>query len=148
MDRFYLGTFTYAIDVQRRLPLPKEWRVGEEAPSFVLLPGRDRVVHAMPVELFKSSLLEKAKQVSITDPVKSRALAQMGAIAHHTTLDPQGRIKLTPLLMNHAGLSGEVVLVGGMTTIQLMAPETWQAASADIDSVLDHINQAEQLGQI
>ena len=148
MDRFFLGTYTYTVDVQRRVPLHKDWRVGDPPPPFVLLPGRNRVIQMMPEELFREVMLAKAKHVSIGDAEKSLALARIGAVASHCGCDNQGRIKLTPLLMEHAGITGEVVMVGAMTTVQIMTPETWQAANADMDSVLDQIYQAEERGQL
>ncbi len=148
MDPIFVGTCKYAIDSQRRVPLYKEWRVGDESPSFVLLPGRGGTIHAMPESLFREVIVSRAKQVSIANGNQADALALMGSRAHFTSVDKQGRIKLTPELMEHAGIEDQVVMVGGITTIQLMSPEKWAAKDQNMEAVLDTYDSVHHLGRI
>lgn len=148
MERFFLGTYSYSIDSQRRVPLPKEWRNAEEPPSFVLLPGHHRTIHAMPEDLFREEMLARAKKISIADAEGQRWLKHVGSAAFQTSCDKQGRIKISPKLMAHAQLSDQTVMVGGMTTVQLMSPEVWEDDAVDMQTVLTQIYQAEVKGQM
>ena len=139
MTPFFLGQQAYAIDAQRRVPLRKEWRT--DADAFVLVPGRAGVIQAMSESFFRQSIVDSAASMSIADREKSQALMVMGSKAVHAPVDKQGRIKLSPELMEHAGIRDQAVLVGAVTTIQIMSPETWETNNTDMDTALDQYDR-------
>ncbi len=143
MSYCFLGSFTHAIDAQRRVAVPREWRVSRDAAPmvFYLLPGREQTVHMLPGELFEQGLLEKAKRVSFANQKEMQALAQIGSRAARTVCDKQGRITLTHGLMEHAGLEDQAVLIGSFTSIQIMKPGTWASYEMGNEETLDLVEK-------
>ena len=112
---------------------------GESDVLFYLMPGRDRSIQVLPKELFETEILEKFRKVSFADDEKTRALARIGAKASQSACDKQGRITLTSELLDHAGLKDQAVLIGALTTIQIMTPEMWSKNDMGNDEMLDQI---------
>jgi MraZ protein len=130
----YLGEFEYAVDAQRRLAIPGAWRAADG--GFVLLPGREQSLQLVPAAMFQE-LLAKLRQVSFADAQAAVALATIGSMAVMCEPDKQGRISLTPKLMEHAGIRGAAVLLGAVTTIQIWEPARWEARRMNSQKGLD-----------
>ncbi|OPZ31210.1 MAG: cell division protein MraZ [Lentisphaerae bacterium ADurb.BinA184] len=142
--RWFFGEYECAVDGQRRILLPSAWRA--EKPSedhFFLLPGRDKSLQLVPGEMFVE-LLQQLRRVSFADRDASRALAALGSRAQECRCDRQGRFAIGPRLLTHAGLTGRVVLVGAVTTVQLWAPEAWASVGTDDETGLDVIRNIQQ----
>lgn len=140
----YLGEHEYTVDAQRRLAIPSGWRSGARGGDhFVLLPGRDRSLLAVPAATF-DELIAKLRQVSFADAQAAVALASIGALAADARSDGQGRITLTPELMSHAGITERATLVGAFTTIQLWNPAAWRARRMDSGRSLDVIQALQE----
>jgi MraZ protein len=144
----FLGSYTHAIDSQRRIAIPKEWRVTADKRSavFYLLPGRNRTVQIIPGELFESEVLEKIKKVSFANAEQTRALARIGAKASKSCCDKQGRITLTQELIDHAELKEHAVLIGSISSIQTMTPELWKKSDMGTDEMLDQLEKIQMKG--
>jgi MraZ protein len=82
-------------------------------------------------------LLAKLRQVSFADAQAAVALATIGSMAVMCEPDKQGRISLTPKLMEHAGIRGAAVLLGAVTTIQIWEPARWEARRMNSQKGLD-----------
>ena len=149
MEQCFLGQFEHAIDKQRRIAIPREWR-GKDKLVFYLLPGRDHSVQILPEKLFMEEVYEKARKVSFANRGKSQALANIGKFAHRCATDKQGRIALTPLLMEHAQLeeSGLVQLTGSITKIELRKHTEDQSLMEGIEQFLDEMEAIQELGDI
>ena len=147
-ERSFVGHFSHTVDPQRRLAIPSEWRSGDAGDCFVLLPARDHLIQAIPEKTFQEEILSAAKKLSLADAKGMRALALLGSRALRCICDKQGRIQLSPELMEYAGLSSKAVLVGSVWLFQLWSPEKWaeyenkEALDSDEEffNVLDEIN--------
>ena len=141
MEKCFLGCYTHTLDSQRRVAIPKDWRnvPGVNDVLFYLIPGRHKSIQILPKELFETEILAKIKKVSFADDEKTRALGRIGSRASQSICDKQGRITLTKELMDHAGLTNQAVLIGALTTIQIMTPETWAENDMGNDEMLDQI---------
>ena len=147
MKQCFLGQYEHAIDKQRRIAIPREWR-GKDKMVFYLLPGRDQTVQILPEKLFMEEVYEKARKVSFASRGKGQALANIGKFAHRSVCDKQGRISLTPLLMEHAQLedSGLVQLTGSITKIELRRHTEEQSLIDGIEQFLDEMEAIQGLG--
>jgi MraZ protein len=149
MEAWFLGEFEYTLDAQRRLAIPSQWRRGQDQGArFFLLPGRERSVQVIPGSAF-NELLTRLRRVSFADAQASVALATIGSMATECGCDGQGRISLSPQLMEHAGLAsrGPVLLLGAVTTIQIWAPSVWRSRRLDRDVCLDVIQAIQERPQ-
>ena len=137
----YLGEFEFAVDAQRRLAIPSAWR-GDGA-EFVLLPGREQSLQLVPAAAFQE-LLAKLRQVSFADAQAAVALATIGSMAVLCQPDKQGRISLTQKLMDHAGIRGNAMILGAVTTIQIWEPALWKKRRMDSQKGLDVIQTLQE----
>lgn len=147
MKQCFLGQFDHTIDKQRRIAIPREWR-GKDKHVFYLLPGRDHSVQILPEKLFMEEVYDKARKVSFADRDKGQALANIGKFAHRSVCDKQGRISLTPLLMEHAQIeeSGSVQLTGSITKIELRKKAEELSLLEGIEQFLDEMEAIQGLG--
>ncbi len=123
----YVGSFRHNLDGKNRLTIPSKWRfAGDEADVYLALPHPDGYIMVLPPEE-KMRLLEKVREVKISDKAGQAFLQRFFAGAHSFGCDKQGRINLTTELARHAGITKESVLVGNMIRFAIWSPERWDA---------------------
>ncbi|MEY4375190.1 MAG: transcriptional regulator MraZ [Candidatus Eisenbacteria bacterium] len=138
----FLGTENYSIDDKNRLVVPAGMRrvTGHKEPlkDFVLMRGLDGCIWLYAEEDWKR--LEDLLQRLSTGNKDQRMFARTALVgANKVTVDKQGRITITPSLMDHAGLRKDAVLHGQVGRIELWSPERFQEAlvgdAADFDAL-------------
>lgn len=142
----FLGEFEHALDAQRRLAIPSDWRLKGGDGRFVLLPAKGGSLQLMPFEEFDASILSKARRLSLASEKDMRDLAELGSRAQICECDKQGRIQISPRLTAYAGLKEKAALIGSLSYIQIWRPELW-AKSAGGDEgrffdVFERMNSA------
>jgi MraZ protein len=133
----FTGEYEYSLDSQRRVAIPKQWRV--EGLKYYLLPGRGGILQLIPEYTFKD-FLDKVRKVSLTNAAVGRALAMLGSRAQECNCDKQGRISLSMKLKEYAKIDSDLVMVGAFTHAQIWTQTGWAAQSDDTESVLDVID--------
>lgn len=142
--RCYLGRHEYRVDAQRRIALPKAWRPQSPSEnSYFLLKGRERSLQMIPARVFLP-FLQKLLSVSFANREAALALASFGEGTEEVSCDGQGRITLTPHLLEHSGIDGPAILVGAVTTIQIWNPESWEANRMPSDAFMDVLASFDQ----
>ena len=134
MKKVFYNDFTHTIDKQRRVAMPREWRDSKEENVFFLMPGRDNSIQALPEEIFMEDFYEKARKSSFANRQQRKALSEIGKFTHRTACDKQGRITLTPMLMDYSGLTDDAWLIGGITQIEIRKPEQTEESVGEIDA--------------
>ncbi|MCF7790672.1 MAG: hypothetical protein K9L78_01895 [Victivallales bacterium] len=146
----FVGEFVHAIDTQRRIAIPKDWRFKGGETRFYLLPGRHKSLQLMPQKAFKE-LADKLRKVSVADPKASVALAKLGASARECRCDKQGRIALSEKLLEYAGIKkenkvdAELVLVGAFNNIQIWSSDNWREQQMTDGEMLDVLQKIEEM---
>ena len=130
MEQFsFVSNYTHAIDSQRRIAIPSEWRKKDGETSFYLLPARENIVQLIPKETFYEQVIRKSQKIPLADPRLQRDLAVYASRAQNCVCDKQGRIQISPLLLEHGGFKDKIVMVGAFWYIQLWTPERWEAVN-------------------
>ncbi len=117
--------FVFSMDGQGRIAVPADWR-GNSC-RFVIIPGKDATLQMYPAEVFQERILPKFKKLSPTNANDLAKLRELGSIMLKCTCDKQGRIQLTPGLIQHAKLDKRVALVGSVDFVQILSAERWEA---------------------
>ena len=125
----FTGEFEHSVDAQRRVAIPRSWR-GAEGSCLYLLPGKEKMIQIIPQYMF-DVLRERLKKVSFTNPKMARALAAFGAKIQEVQCDKQGRVAIPAKMKVHAGIEGDAVLVGAVTTAQIWAKSEWENSQDD-----------------
>lgn len=141
---FYSGEFEHSLDVQKRIAIPRSWRRKDEETRFYLVPSRNNVLQLIPYESFRN-FLEKARKIPFTDASSSMALAKLGSRAQDCRCDKQGRIQISPRLLEYANLRDQVVLVGAISTIQLWNPKHWLEQQFQDETFLDDVEKINEM---
>lgn len=124
----YLGSYEHAIDAQRRLVIPQDWRGRpQDNPLFYMMHCGDGIIQVMPKEIYLQKVWRPLEERC--DPMDrrlTRAMAKLAAQTSFSNLDKQGRLTLTKELLQAAGIQEKVVLSGALRTFQVCTPEKWQ----------------------
>jgi MraZ protein len=149
-EMLFVGEFLHTIDSQRRIAVPKDWRIKDSENKFYVLPGRHNSLQIMPHLAFKK-LADKLRKVSIADPKASIALAKLGASARVCVCDRQGRIPISEKLLEYAkikkgeNIDSDLVLIGAFNCIQVWSKENWNKQQMSDSEMLDVIQKIEEL---
>jgi MraZ protein len=113
-------------------------RLGSE---FVATRGMHGCIWVFPQAEWEK-VLAKLQSDSLVD---SRALTLQRfflGTAHECSLDPQGRLLIPPVLRDHGGITGEILIIGACAKIEIWSKERWEAFNAAITD-----EQLEELGR-
>jgi MraZ protein len=148
-ELLFAGEFIHAIDSQRRIAIPKDWRIKSGENRFYAIPGRNNTLQLMTYASFKQ-LAEKLKKTPIADPKASIALARLGARARECRCDKQGRIGVSESLLEYAEIikngvvDADLVLVGAFNTIQIWSRKNWKKQQMGDEEMLDVLQKLEE----
>jgi len=141
---FFFGAYEHALDGQGRVAIPSEWRRREGETRLILFQGSNSDLLLFPFESFRDFLI-KAQKISFADPAAQRALQRFGARARDCRCDKQGRIRLEKAHLDAVGITGQVMMVGGVTHIKLCSPKNWNPDldAGDGDAEIQKINESD-----
>jgi len=131
----FRGTFEYAIDGRGRLPIPVRYR-DAFADGVILVQGLEGCVEVYTPSGYDAwaSFLTKEKP----NRQRGRRLRRRffgGSM--DAELDRQGRLLVPPLLRQHAGLSGTVLMIGRDECLEIWSPDRWEAEHALADEAYE-----------
>ncbi|MDD3952617.1 MAG: hypothetical protein PHY82_01730 [Lentisphaeria bacterium] len=143
--RFFSGTHPVAVDGQRRLAMPKSWRLStdDENTQFFLIPGRNHRIFVI-TEDRASRLFESAEKISVLDGDGMGACEDIASKLQIVTLDKQGRFALDPALAAHAEIGSKAVFLGAIFCGTIVAPEHRQELTNPSDMSLDLLQRIEE----
>jgi MraZ protein len=119
----FVSRFTHSLDPKRRLTIPAEWRLQVGAPPalYVMPDIHERCLRVFPAREM-AFRIEKIRRLSISDR-KARFFSRV--LASQSDLipwDAQGRIRIKDALLDFAGLTDKVELVGAFDNFELWNP--------------------------
>lgn len=123
----FVGTFVHKLDPKKRLTIPSDWReVAGAKAEFILMPGiNEKCLVAFPPHEI-SRRTEALRKASIADEQPRQMARMLASRSSRAPWDAQGRILISDVLMEYAGLKSDVVLVGAFETFELWSPEKWK----------------------
>ena len=101
----------------------------------------------IPFVTFKENFLDKAKKVSPASAEGTLALARFASKAQECRCDKQGRIQINQSLLDYAGFSGNVMLIGAVWQAQLWDLDAWKLnqSKAGADDYFDELEKISSL---
>lgn len=135
----FVGTFTHSLDPKRRLTIPTQWRAQIASPRglYVLPDVQENCLACFPSgEMARR--LGSMRGHSMADS-KARHFARvLGSRSDLVAWDAQGRIRVKDDLLDFAGLTDQVLMVGTFDRFELWKPERFQKAGGyDRDDLLE-----------
>jgi MraZ protein len=127
----FRGTFDYSLDAKNRLTVPARFRAAL-AEGVVLAKGLERCVTVWTPKGFDSYTQAALAGFHPLSTEAQKLKRFFNANSLDTELDSAGRVGLPPFLLEHAGLSKEVVVTGSHDALEIWDRPTW----ADYNAVL------------
>ncbi|MBC7897427.1 MAG: division/cell wall cluster transcriptional repressor MraZ [Cytophagaceae bacterium] len=135
----FIGSEISAIDAKGRMTVPARLRRAlspEAADSFTIVRGPEGCIKMYPLDEWRR--YEELLRTYATGDLKSRQFfRQLSASAHETTIDGQGRVSLTPMLLQLAGITGQALVLGQFECIEIWDPKRYEAQLAPADASFD-----------
>jgi MraZ protein len=119
----FFGESDYSVDPKGRLNVPAKFRKAlspEAEETFYIERGFNNCLRAFPKDVWNRRMAKLAALPKTPGNIKHmRVLSRTSTMS---TLDVQGRIMLTPSLMEYAGITKEVKILGMGDCIELWEP--------------------------
>ncbi len=124
----FLGEFKHTVDSKNRMFVPAKFRE-ELGETFVVAQSMSGAALKMIAMSEWDNYIEPIKKLPALQ--REVAMRAMSRTAIQVTPDSQGRIVLSPTLMEYAGITKNAVIVGCVNTAEIWADENDQAAMAE-----------------
>lgn len=125
----FLGEFIHALDEKGRLTIPSKFRK-DLNDQCVIAKGLDGCLSIYPMKEWEI-LVEKLDQKPSSDVRVRRFKRQFFASASVEGLDRQGRLSIPQQLLDYAGISRDVSIIGESNIIELWSEERWHRQLAE-----------------
>jgi MraZ protein len=137
----FRGTFEYSLDAKNRLTVPSRFRAAL-AEGVVLAMGLKPCV-----SIWKTSDYDTYTQSSLASfhPLSDEAQTLkrfFSANSVDTELDAAGRVGVPSFLIQHAGLSKEVVVTGAGDALEIWDRGTWSDYNATLATDVHNITKS------
>ncbi len=118
-----LGEFVHSVDLKGRVIIPSKFRsdLGE---SFIVTKGLDNSLFIYSKNEWETFEL-KLKQLPLTNPNARNFIRFFFSGATLCSLDKLGRINIPQNLLDYAGLSKDVVIIGVSTRVEIWDKTKW-----------------------
>ena len=132
----FTGLSDRILDSKKRLTVPSVWRsqVGEPK-GFVVMRGfHAPCLYLYPIQMMAKRLARLQESGSITDRTRNEVLSLVGRRSETLTWDSQGRLRISDLLLEGAGIrEGKVVMCGALDRLEVWAPDRYAASDEEVD---------------
>lgn len=126
---FFIGEYQYTIDNKGRVNIPAKFRktMSPEADNtFIITQGKDKCLDAYPLDVFQDKIVNKINEFSESDEAHRYYTSVKGSNSVDAQLDKQGRIAITPKLLEYAGIQKEIIIIGAFNRIEFWEPDVRQ----------------------
>jgi MraZ protein len=124
----FIGSFKYSVDSKGRISIPAKLRkyVSPEAnDTFILTRGTARCIDIYPMDRWKELAANKLSQLNSFNPQEAMFIRMFLQEAAEDKLDSQSRLLIPKNLIDYAGITKEVFILGVIKKIEVWNPEMY-----------------------
>jgi MraZ protein len=121
----FTGEYSYSLDTKGRVNIPAKFRSvlsAENEQSFVITRGMDPCVWVYPIIVWQS-IEDELRKLSSLSQVNRSFVRSTVRYASSVQYDKQGRIAISPNLIEYAQLEKEVLILGMVNKIEIWNPK-------------------------
>ncbi|MEE9250536.1 MAG: division/cell wall cluster transcriptional repressor MraZ [Alphaproteobacteria bacterium] len=126
----FLSTFVNKVDRKGRVSVPAPFRAALAGQVFngivAFRSYKQRTIEASGIDRM-ASLSESLDEMELFSEAQDDLASTIFADAHRLPFDGEGRIVLSPVLAEHAGITDMAAFVGCGATFQIWEPEAFRA---------------------
>ena len=122
-ELLYIGQYYHSIDPKNRVFLPSKFRNRNE--KFVVTRGLEGCLYLYDHEGWQK-VLSKLETLTLPNKIDERAFKRaLLSGANEVSCDFQGRLLVTQVLIDHAGISEEVMIIGVGNRLEIWDKKKW-----------------------
>jgi MraZ protein len=134
----FLGQYEHTLDVKNRLTIPAKFRT-QLSEGVVLAKEQEACIAIRPATAWDRFTEEMRSMGSLWDQDYRDFQRRYTAGAFDGQLDAAGRIMLPQALIEKAGLSREVVLIGNLDRIEVWDRARWREEEERLDEAVPEL---------
>ncbi|MBN2008141.1 division/cell wall cluster transcriptional repressor MraZ [candidate division KSB1 bacterium] len=141
---FFIGEFEYTIDNKGRVNIPAKFRKNlspEARETFIIMQGKGGCLDVYPLDVFQQKIFSKIDQMSHSDDAERYYVSVTGANSSDSQLDSQGRIAISQKLLNYAGITKDILIIGAFNRVEMWNPERRAAYLENMKNADGEINK-------
>ena len=142
----FLGEHDVQVDAKGRIFVPAEFRrklPAEANDTFVVVRGYDHCLTAYPQQVWEVTA-KKLLRLSQTERKNRIFMRAMLSQAAEVKMDRQGRVGIPRKLLERAGISDQMVVIGALDKLEFWNPEDWQQfmeeADLNMEEAAEHLD--------
>ena len=121
----FIGEYSYSLDSKGRINMPARFRQSlskNNKNTFVSTRGMDSCIWVYPLSQWYE--IEKSlRSLSSLSKIHRTFVRNTARYAFPSTYDKQGRITLSPSLIEYAGLEKEILIIGMVNKMEVWNPD-------------------------
>ncbi len=137
----FLGEFEVPVDEKGRIFLPAELRRNlepEADDALVIVRGLDGCLTAHPKHLW-AQIAEKMKRLPQTEHKVRQYYRGMLSQAAEVKLDRQGRALISRKLLERAGITQRMIVIGALDRLEFWQPDAWKQYLDQAEATLEEV---------
>ena len=120
----FIGEYAYALDLKGRVNVPAKFRQAlskDNKNTFIITRGMDSCVWVYPLTEWQK-IEADLRNLSSLSNIHRAFVRNTARYASPSTYDKQGRITLSPSLVEYAGLEKDVLIIGMINKMEIWNP--------------------------
>ena len=120
----FTGEYAYSLDSKGRVNIPAKFRQvlsEDNENTFVIARGMDPCIWVYPLAQWKE-IETNLRSLSSLSKIHRTFVRNTARYASPSTYDKQGRITLTPSLIEYAGLEKDALIIGVVSKMEIWNP--------------------------
>ena len=120
----FIGEYAYSLDLKGRINIPAKFRQAlseDNENTFVIARGMDPCIWVYPLAQWKE-IETNLRSLSSLSKIHRTFVRNTARYASPSTYDKQGRITLTPSLIEYAGLEKDALIIGMVSKMEIWNP--------------------------
>ena len=120
----FIGEYAYSLDSKGRVNIPAKFRQTlseDNENTFVIARGMDPCIWVYPLAQWKK-IETNLRSLSSLSKIHRTFVRNTARYASPSTYDKQGRITLTPSLIEYAGLEKDALIIGMVSKMEIWNP--------------------------
>ncbi len=120
----FIGEFAYSLDKKGRANIPSKFRQtlsDDNEKTFVITRGMDPCIYVYPLVQWKE-IESNLRNLSSLSKINRTFVRNTARHASPSTYDKQGRITITPSLIDYAKLEKDLLIIGMVNKIEIWDP--------------------------
>ncbi|MCK4578538.1 MAG: division/cell wall cluster transcriptional repressor MraZ [Candidatus Marinimicrobia bacterium] len=146
----FTGSYRYTLDSKGRVNIPSKMRKAlgpANDSSFVATRSDDSCIVLYPIQVWKEKVEEKLLNLNKGRAIKRHYTRNRLRHAKILQYDAQGRVQLPAELIEYAGITKDIEIIGMIDNIEIWDPDQLQAIDSELSDKQDELEAiAEEIG--